>query len=140
MSAIATRFTARFGCKHPFACAGMAFAGMTELALAVCGGGGVGAIGVGLTPAEQLRGLIQEMPKKTSSLALRPLAVTIWYEALPTRHMRVWRDASIFGRLKEFKRIAMRADKTDQGFTASIYLATAVLNSRRFSTDPRQAE
>jgi NAD(P)H-dependent flavin oxidoreductase YrpB (nitropropane dioxygenase family) len=67
MSAIATPFTARFGCKYPFACAGMAFAGMTELALAVCRGGGVGAIGVGLTPPEQLRGMIHEMRRKTSA-------------------------------------------------------------------------
>ena len=29
MGNIVTRFTERFGCKHPFACAGMAFAGMT---------------------------------------------------------------------------------------------------------------
>jgi NAD(P)H-dependent flavin oxidoreductase YrpB (nitropropane dioxygenase family) len=67
MSAIATRFTARFGCRHPFACAGMAFAGMTELARAVCRGGGVGAIGVGLTPAEQLRGMIHELRKETAA-------------------------------------------------------------------------
>jgi hypothetical protein len=33
---IVTRFTERFGCKHPFACGGMAFAGMTlDLTLAV---------------------------------------------------------------------------------------------------------
>jgi NAD(P)H-dependent flavin oxidoreductase YrpB (nitropropane dioxygenase family) len=67
MSAIVTRFTARFACQYPFACAGMAFAGMTDLALAVCRGGGVGAIGVGLTPPEQLRGMIHEMRRKTSA-------------------------------------------------------------------------
>ncbi len=33
-------------------------------------------------------------------------------------------------KLKEFKRIAMRADKTDQSFSAMIYLAAAVVNSR----------
>jgi transposase len=32
--------------------------------------------------------------------------------------------------LKEFKRVAMRADKTDQSFAAMIYLAAAVINSR----------
>ena len=67
MRAIATRFTSRFGSRYPFACAGMAFAGTTELALAVCRGGGVGAIGVGLTPAEKLRGMVREMRKKTSA-------------------------------------------------------------------------
>ena len=76
MSNIVTRFTERFGCRHPFACAGMAFAGMTDLALAVCRGGGVGAIGVGLMPAEQLRAIIHEMRKLEASasgtLALAP--------------------------------------------------------------------
>jgi NAD(P)H-dependent flavin oxidoreductase YrpB (nitropropane dioxygenase family) len=68
MGNIITRFTERFGCKHPFACAGMAFAGMTpDLALAVCRGGGIGAIGVGFTPAEQLRAMIQEMHKQTTA-------------------------------------------------------------------------
>jgi transposase len=37
---------------------------------------------------------------------------------------------NFFCKLKEFKRIAMRADKTDQSFTAMIQLATAVINSR----------
>jgi NAD(P)H-dependent flavin oxidoreductase YrpB (nitropropane dioxygenase family) len=42
MGNIVTRFTERFGCKHPFACAGMAFAGMTpDLELA---GQGIGLI------------------------------------------------------------------------------------------------
>src|SRR6516162_6591881 len=67
MGNIVTRFTERFGCKHPFSCAGMAFAGMTDLALAVCRGGGVGAIGVGLMPAEQLRAMIHEMRKQTTA-------------------------------------------------------------------------
>ena len=35
-----------------------------------------------------------------------------------------------FCKLKEFKRIAMRADKTDHSFIAMIYLAAAVINSR----------
>jgi len=67
MGNIVTRFTRRFGCKHPFACAGMAFAGMPDLALAVCRGGGVGAIGVGLMHAEQLRAMIHEMRKQTTA-------------------------------------------------------------------------
>ena len=43
-----------------------------------------------------------------------------------------WRHLieNFFGKLKEFKRIAMRADKTDRSFTAAIYLAAAVINSR----------
>ncbi|BBU64100.1 hypothetical protein MSC49_40350 (plasmid) [Methylosinus sp. C49] len=43
-----------------------------------------------------------------------------------------WRHLieNFFGKLKEFKRIAMRADKTDQSFGAMIHLAAAVISSR----------
>ena len=43
-----------------------------------------------------------------------------------------WRHLieNFFCKLKEFKRIAMRSDKTDQSFGAMIYIAAAVINSR----------
>ena len=43
-----------------------------------------------------------------------------------------WRHLieNFFAKLKEFKRIALRSDKTDQSFAALIYLAAAVINSR----------
>jgi transposase len=43
-----------------------------------------------------------------------------------------WRHLieNFFGKLKEFKRLAMRADKTDTSFKAAIYLAAAVIHSR----------
>lgn len=43
-----------------------------------------------------------------------------------------WRHLieNFFCKLKEFKRIAMRADKTDSSFNAIIHLAAAVINSR----------
>ena len=43
-----------------------------------------------------------------------------------------WRHLieNFFQKIKEFKRIAMRSDKTDQSFSAMIYLAAAVINSR----------
>lgn len=46
--------------------------------------------------------------------------------------MYKWRHLieNFFCKLKEFKRIAMRADKTDQSFRAIIYLAAAIINSR----------
>ena len=46
--------------------------------------------------------------------------------------MYKWRHLieNFFCKLKEFKRIAMRADKTDQSFAAFIHLVAAVLNSR----------
>ena len=48
------------------------------------------------------------------------------------REMYKWRHLieNFFCKLKEFKRIALRADKTDQSFAAMIYLAAAVINSR----------
>jgi len=46
--------------------------------------------------------------------------------------MYKWRHLieNFFCKLKEFKRIAMRSDKTDQSFNAFIHLAAAVINSR----------
>ena len=43
-----------------------------------------------------------------------------------------WRHLieNFFCKLKEFKRIAMRSDKTDTSFTAMIYAAAAIINSR----------
>ena len=46
--------------------------------------------------------------------------------------MYKWRHLieNFFCKLKEFKRIAMRACKTDQSFQAMIYLCSAVINAR----------
>jgi len=51
--------------------------------------------------------------------------------------LRPWLDAELykwrhlienfFCKLREFKRIAMRADKTDQSFAANVFLAAAVI-------------
>src|SRR5215208_3668688 len=48
------------------------------------------------------------------------------------REMYKWRHLieTFFCKLKEFKRIALRADKTDQSFAAMIDLAAALINSR----------
>lgn len=62
MSALSTRLTERFGSRYPFAGAGMAFVGETaDLAVAVSNAGGIGAVGVGFTPPERLRELINEV-------------------------------------------------------------------------------
>ena len=58
--------------------------------------------------------------------------------ALPLRldtELYKWRHLieNFFCKLKEFKRIAMRADKTDQSFAAIIHLAAAVINFRTSS-------
>jgi transposase len=46
--------------------------------------------------------------------------------------MYKWRHLieNFFCKLKEFKRIALRADKTDQSFAAMIHLAATIINSR----------
>ena len=48
------------------------------------------------------------------------------------RGMYKWRHLieNYFCKLKEFKRIAMRSDKTDSSFAAMIYLCASVINSR----------
>jgi transposase len=55
---------------------------------------------------------------------LSPLAIDA--EMYKWRHL----IENFFCKLKEFKRIAMRACKTDQSFSAMIYLAAACINSR----------
>tara|TARA_R100000365_G_C2710764_1_gene46238 strand:- start:289 stop:675 length:387 start_codon:yes stop_codon:yes gene_type:complete len=63
--------------------------------------------------------VISQHPRRASPLAL-------------DEEMYKWRHLieNFFCKLKEFKRIAMRADKTDQSFSAIVYLAAAVINSR----------
>jgi transposase len=63
--------------------------------------------------------VISQHPRRTN-----PLVVDA--EVYKWRHL----IENFFGKLKEFKRIAMRADKTNQSFAALIYLAAAVINSR----------
>jgi transposase len=63
--------------------------------------------------------VISQRPKRLSPLAIDD-------EMYKWRHL----VENFFCKLKEFKRIAMRACKTDQSFEAMIYLAAAVINSR----------
>jgi transposase len=56
----------------------------------------------------------------------RAIPIPIDVEMYKWRHL----IENFFCKLKEFKRIAMRADKTDQSFSAIIHLAAAVINSR----------
>lgn len=56
----------------------------------------------------------------------RSQPLTIDLEVYKWRHM----VENFFCKLKEFKRIAMRSDRTDQSFSAMIYLATSVIHSR----------
>ncbi|MEU7019964.1 nitronate monooxygenase [Streptomyces sp. NPDC046203] len=65
MSVLTTRLTERFGVRYPFVCAGMAFAGGTaDLAAAVSGAGGIGAVGAGLLPPDTLRQVVHEIRER----------------------------------------------------------------------------
>jgi transposase len=63
--------------------------------------------------------VISQHPRRATSIPL-------------DRDIYKWRHLieNFFCKLKEFKRIAMRADKTDQSYAAMIYLAAAVIHSR----------
>src|SRR5262249_50903860 len=65
---LATRFTKHFGVRHPFACAGLAFAGETpDLAIAVSRAGGIRAMGAGFRPPHLLRKYIRAVKAATPS-------------------------------------------------------------------------
>ena len=55
---------------------------------------------------------------------LRPLDIDL--DIYKWRHL----IENFFCKLKEFKRIAMRAEKTDKSFASMIYLCAAVINSK----------
>ena len=69
--------------------------------------------------ARGAKAVISQHPRRS-----HPLAIDL--EMYKWRHL----IENFFCKLKEFKRIAMRAEKTDRSFSAMIYLAAAVLNSR----------
>ena len=58
--------------------------------------------------------------------ARRTFPIKIDLDAYKWRHL----IENFFCKLKEFKRIAMRSDKTDTSFAAMIYLCSALINSR----------
>ena len=75
--------------------------------------------------------LIQELDKRGAQVVIsqmprRRAPLEIDREIYKWRHL----IENFFGKLKEFKRIAMRSDKTDTSFAAMIYLAAGVINSR----------
>ena len=63
--------------------------------------------------------VISQRPKRKAPL-------TIDHDVYQWRHL----IENFFCKLKEFKRIAMRSDKTDTSFAAMIYLGSAIINSR----------
>ena len=63
--------------------------------------------------------IVSQMPQRKTPLDI-DLEVYKW------RHL----IENFFCKLKEFKRIAMRSDKTDTSFEAMIHLSAALINSR----------
>jgi transposase len=63
--------------------------------------------------------VISQMPRRKAPLA-------IGKEIYQWRHL----IENFFCQLKEFKRIAMRSDKTDTSFAAMIFLGAAIIHSR----------
>jgi|TARA_R110000751_G_scaffold305431_1_gene421872 transposase len=55
---------------------------------------------------------------------LQPVEIDL--EVYKCRH----RIENFFCKLKEFKRIAMRSDKTDESFSAMVYAVAAIINGR----------
>src|SRR5439155_3896149 len=69
--------------------------------------------------ARGAKAVISQHPRRAKPLPLDE-------EMYKLRHL----IENFFGKLKEFKRIAMRACKTDQSFASMIHLVAAVINSR----------
>jgi transposase len=69
--------------------------------------------------ALRAKAVISQHPRR-----IPPLAIDL--KTFKWRHL----IENFFCKLKEFKRIAQRADKTDLSFAAMIHLAAAVINSR----------
>ena len=63
--------------------------------------------------------VISQHPRRTQALKIDA-------EIYKWRHL----IENFFCKIKEFKRIAMRSDKTDTSFSAMIHLAAAVIHSR----------
>jgi len=63
--------------------------------------------------------VISQHPRRSQPIAI-DLDIYRW------RHL----IENFFCKLKEFKRIAMRSDKTDQSFSAMIHLTAAIIHSR----------
>ena len=80
--------------------------------------------------------IITELNKRGAQIVIsqhprRSAPIAIDMELYKARHL----IENFFGKLKEFKRIALRADKTDQSFTAMIRLAAALSKSATTSSN-----
>ena len=75
--------------------------------------------------------IIQEMQERGAQIVIsqrpqRKAPLQIDGEIYKWRHL----IENFFAKLKEFKAIAMRCEKTDRNFSSMIYVGAAVINSR----------
>ena len=75
--------------------------------------------------------IIEEMNDRGAQIVIsqrpkRKHPIAIDEEVYKWRHL----IENFFCKLKEFKAIAMRCDKTDRNFSSMIYLCAAIINSR----------
>ena len=69
MPSITTRLTDKFGLRHPFACAGLAFAGMSPpLPIAVAKTGAIGSFGAGKLPPPAIQAAMAEIRAGTDGV------------------------------------------------------------------------
>lgn len=75
--------------------------------------------------------LLKELNDRKAS-AVIPAKANRKIQRAIDKEMYKWRHLieNYFCKLKEFKRIAMRSDKTDSSFSAMIFLCASVINSR----------
>jgi len=71
-----TRLTRDYGLTFPFVSAGMRFVALPELVAAVCNAGGLGLLGVAVTPPPGLKAQIDQIRSLTS----RPFGIDLIYE------------------------------------------------------------
>jgi transposase len=75
--------------------------------------------------------IIDEMNRRDARICIsqhpnRKAPLSIDFELYKSRHL----IENFFGKIKEFKRIALRADKTDTSFEAMIYATAAVIRTK----------
>lgn len=75
-----------------------------------------------IVDAIRAQGACVVIPQRKTRLDRRPFDGALF----KARHL----IENFFRKLKEFKRIAMRSDKTDRSFAAMIHLTAAIINSR----------
>ncbi len=81
--------------------------------------------------AFDIRSIADELDRRGAAIVISQRKNRRHKRTLDTSLYR-WRHLieNFFAKLKEFKRIAMRSEKTDRSFKAMIHLVAAVINSR----------